>query len=78
MLRKYLPVITSTVFFVGFGITFGILWWAVTGRTSPPWWLGVLLVAVAAFIADLAEQAVRAIRGRRNRTGPTPRHRKAV
>lgn len=77
MLRKYLPVITSTVFFVGFGIVFGILWWAVTGRSSPPWWLGVILVAVAAFIADLTEQAVRAVRARRSRPGPS-RHRKAI
>lgn len=76
MLRKYLPVVISSAFFVGFGIVFGVLWVATTGRARPSWWVGVLLVAVAAFISDLAEQAVRAARSRRGRLAPS-RHRKA-
>ena len=75
MLRKYLPVVVSSLFFVGFGIAFGVLWVATTGSSAPSWWVGVLLVAVAAFIADLTEQAVRAARTRRTRPGPS-RHRR--
>ena len=77
MLRKYLPVLASTALFIAFGIGFALLWSAATGHTDTPTWLGVILVAVAAFIADLIEQAIRALRARRARTRPA-RHRKAV
>jgi hypothetical protein len=79
-----MPAIVSTVLYVGFGIGLGLAWWAATGRTDMPWWLAILLVAVAGWISDLAEQALRAVRRRRQRTArhtharPRPTTRKAA
>lgn len=74
-IHSYLPVIVSTVLFTGLGVVIGLLWWAGTGRTDMPWWLAVVLVAVASWISDLAEQALRHRRFRRTRPG-LARHRK--
>lgn len=76
MLHAYLPAIISTVLYTAIGITFGLLWWAWTGRTDMPWWIAILLVAVAGLISDLAEATLRQVRARRSRPGPS-RHRKA-
>ncbi|MFD8839796.1 hypothetical protein [Streptomyces griseofuscus] len=80
-IRAYLPALVSTVLYIAFGIGLGLLWWTVTGRTDMPWWLAILLVAVAGWISDLAEQTLRGVRRRRQlaahrshvRTRPTTR-----
>ena len=76
MLRTYLPVIASTALYVGFGIGLGLLWWAATGRTDMPWWLIVVLVAVATWISNLSEQALRAWRRNRQQQTTPSQHRK--
>ncbi|MFD0555367.1 hypothetical protein ACFQ0X_43915 [Streptomyces rectiviolaceus] len=76
MLRAYLPAIISTLLYTAIGISFGLLWWAWTGRTDMPWWIAVLLVAVAGLISDLVEETLQQLRARRASPGPS-RHRKA-
>ncbi|MFD9004450.1 hypothetical protein ACFV0T_26415 [Streptomyces sp. NPDC059582] len=76
-IRTYLPALISSTLYILCGIAFGLTWWGITGRTDMPWWIALLLVAVAGWIADLAEQVIRYVRQRRARPG-VARHRKAV
>lgn len=63
-IRTYLPAFVSTVLYIGIGIGFGLLWWAVTGRTDMPAWLLILLVVLAGGISDLVERVLRRLRHR--------------
>lgn len=75
MIRRYLPALISTVLFIAFGIGAGLLWWTVTGRTDMPWWLAIVLAALAGWISDLAEQTLRGIQCRRQQIADSARPR---
>ena len=83
-IRAYLPALVSTALLVGLGIGLGLIWVLATGRTDMPWWLVILLTALAGWISDLAEQVLRGWRHRRQRTvrrahaRPRPTTRKAA
>lgn len=77
MLRAYLPAIVSTLVYTAIGIAFGLLWWAWTGRTDMPWWIAILLVAVAGLISDMVEETLLYLRARRARSGPSRHRRRA-
>jgi NAD/NADP transhydrogenase beta subunit len=76
--RRYLPALISTILLIILGIGLGLVWVLATGRTDMPWWLVILLTALAGWISDLAEQALRGWRRRRQRTVPQPVVRKAA
>jgi hypothetical protein len=74
--RRYIVPLVCTLLYTATGIALGALWYAATGRADMPWWIAVLLVAVAGLLSDMVEETIRHRRARRRRPVGAPRHRK--
>ncbi|MEW1565764.1 hypothetical protein AB0454_22595 [Streptomyces sp. NPDC093509] len=77
MLRRYTPVLISTLAYITAGVLFGICWYTATGRVDMPPWVLIALVLVSGLIGEVVERALEARQARRTRPETPARHRKA-